>query len=109
MSSPRYHSLKLEIAKLEKKFLPTRLTGPITLRQHDFDRGFRLFAHAEIEAYLEDRSREVSLAATRKFGADRKPHIVVLSLLAFEKVQAELSDKFCKASGDSRKSLILKW
>ena len=96
MPSARYRSLVLNIAKLEKRFLPKKLSGPFSLRQHDLARGFRLLAHAEIEAYLEDRARDVSLSALRKFKLTKKPHVVVLSLLAYQMVQSQLSDKYLK-------------
>lgn len=96
MPSARYRTLTSIIARLEKRFLPKRLTGPFSLRRHDFARGFRLLAHAEIEAYVEDRAKEVSLAAVRKFDVDRKPHIVVLSLVAFQLTQSQLSEKYLK-------------
>lgn len=96
MASKRFVSLKRNIASLEKRFLPKQLNGPFTARQHDLARGFRLLAHAEIEAFLEDRAREVSMAAFKKFLLNRKPNLVTMSLLAFEQVQSELSEGFRK-------------
>jgi hypothetical protein len=96
MPSARYRSLKLNVAKLEKRFLPKKLTGPFFMRQHDLARGFRLLAHAEIEAYLEDRAREVSLAAVQKFQANNKPHVVILSLLAWKIIQSEPNEKYLR-------------
>ena len=94
MASARYRILTRNVAKLEQRFLPKLLTGPFTIRQHDLARGFRLLAHAEIEAYLEDRAKEISLAAVQKFQADKKPHVVVLSLIAWKIVQTELNEKY---------------
>jgi hypothetical protein len=96
MPSARYKTLISNVAKLERRFLPKRLTGPFTIRQHDLARGFRLLAHAEIEAYLEDRAKEISLEAVRRFQSNRKPHAVTLSLVAHCIVQGELTDKYLK-------------
>ncbi|HMB84124.1 MAG TPA: HEPN domain-containing protein [Terriglobales bacterium] len=76
--------------------MPKKLTGPFSNRQHDLARGFRLLAHAEIEAYLEDRSGEVALTAVRQFMADRKPRPVVWSLVSFQLVQEQLTDNHLK-------------
>jgi|ERR1700674_244880 len=92
MPSARYRSLDLNTARLVKRFLPKRLTGPFSDRQHDLARGFRLLAHAEIEAYLEDRSRDVARAAVRQFKVDGKPRPVVWSLVSFQLVKGELTE-----------------
>jgi hypothetical protein len=94
MPSARYRSLQLNVARLEKRFLPRKLTGPFTDREHDLARGFRLLAHAEIEAYLEDRAKDVAQASVRQFKVDRKPKTVVWCLVAFQLVQNELDEKY---------------
>jgi len=96
MASARYRSLQLNVARLGKRFLPKKLTGPFTGRQHDLARGFRLLAHAEIEAYLEDRARDVARGAVRQFQASGKPTIVIWSLISFQLVQSELNEDYLK-------------
>ncbi len=96
MASARYRSLQLNVARLEKRFLPKKLSGPFTDRQHDLARGFRLLAHAEVESYLEDRCRAVARTAVRQFKTDGKPRLVVWSLISFQLVQSELNENHFK-------------
>lgn len=96
MPSARYRSLQLNVARLEKRFLPAKLTGPFTDQQHDLARAFRLLAHAEIEAYLEDRAAAVAKASYDRFKIDRVPRKVVWCLTAFLIVQAELTDNYLR-------------
>jgi hypothetical protein len=59
-------------------------------------RGYRLLAHAEIEAYLEDKARLCANESQRRFRADGKPRTVVMSVLAFHSPQKAASAKQIK-------------
>jgi hypothetical protein len=64
---------------LPKTFSPT---GDYTERQQDRARGYRLLAHAEIESYLEDISRETVTHAIKEWKANSKPSFVIISFIA---------------------------
>ena len=54
-------------------------------------RSFRLLAHAEIEAFLEDRAQVIADEAVRKWRSDGRPRRVLLGLLVFNAKPEELS------------------
>jgi hypothetical protein len=85
MASARFLQLFRRAKKLRKTFLPKNFspTGVYSPRQLDLARAYRLLVHAEIESYLEDRSRNLVMRATRQFKSDRRPRKVVLNLLSF--------------------------
>lgn len=85
MASARFLQLSRRAKKLRKTFLPKNFspTGVYSPRQLDLVRAYRLLVHAEIESYLEDRSRDLVVRAVRKFKIDRRPRRVVLNLLSF--------------------------
>lgn len=58
--SKRFIELKGRLVELRQNLLPVKFsaTGDYTDIQMDHARGYRLLAHAEIESYLEDVSRE---------------------------------------------------
>ncbi len=98
MPSARFRALTQRIQQLEKRFLPRSVspTGVYSDRQLDLVRGYRLLAHAEIEAYLEDKARAVANNSIAMFRADGKPRHVLMSLLAFHFIQTEMSEKRIK-------------
>jgi hypothetical protein len=85
MASARFLQLARRAKKLRQIFLPKNFspTGVYSPRQLDLVRAYRLLVHAEIESYLEDRSRDLVIRATSQFKSDRKPRKVVLNLLSF--------------------------
>jgi hypothetical protein len=56
--SVRYRVLTRELNRLRTRFLPRRFsaTGSYTPRQLELTYAYRVFAHAEIEDYFEDRA-----------------------------------------------------
>lgn len=57
-------------------------TGDYSERQLDRARGFRLLAHAEIEAFIEDITLSAAKSAVAEWVKNRKPSEVILCLLA---------------------------
>jgi hypothetical protein len=94
MASARFLQLTRRANKLRRIFLPANFspTGVYSARQLDLARAYRLLVHAEIESYLEDRSKDVVIRAMRQFKSDRKPRKVVLNLLSFHSRVKPLSD-----------------
>lgn len=58
-------------------------TGSYSERQFDRVRGFRLLAHAEIEACIEDLAMSAINSAYKAWKTDRKPRQCLLSLVAY--------------------------
>jgi len=58
--SRRFKGLISRVARLQEHFLPRQFspTGQYTLKQYDLAKAYVLLVHAEIEAFLEDRSRD---------------------------------------------------
>jgi len=82
--SKRFIELKGRLVELRQNLLPVKFsaTGDYTDIQMDHARGYRLLAHAEIESYLEDVSRETVTNAIRewkKSGISSKPLIAFLA------------------------------
>lgn len=82
--SARFKEMRSRLKELRKHMLPTTFspTGNYTERQQDHARGYRLLAHAEIEAYLEDVSRATVTEAIRRWkngGQPSKPLIAFLT------------------------------
>jgi hypothetical protein len=97
MPSARYRALEQRIQQLEKRLLPPKsATGSYSPLQLDLVRGYRLLAHAEIEAYLEDKARLCANESLRRFRVDSKPRTVVMTLLAFHSPQKGVSAKQLK-------------
>jgi hypothetical protein len=73
--SARFKEMRSRLKELRKHMLPTTFspTGNYTERQQDHARGYRLLAHAEIEAYLEDVSRATVTEAIRRWKNEGQP------------------------------------
>ena len=83
--SSKYRGLRTRIRELRDHLLPKYFdpTGTYTDRQIDRARGFRLLAHAEIEAYLEEVVLET---ANKAFDAWRQRGVItqpLMSLVAY--------------------------
>ena len=80
---------KSRIALLPSKFDPTGFyRNPDKVHYRALS--FRIMVHAEIESYLEDRSREVLDAAWTHWKANRVPSETVICLLGFSEVALKL-------------------
>jgi len=85
MASARFRLLERRLHKLRQRFLPAVFspTGDYADEELDHARGYRLLAHAEIEAFIEDRCREIANATIKTFRVDRRPRTVLLNILSF--------------------------
>ncbi len=108
MPSARYRELARRVTKLRHHFLPAAFsaTGSYTERDLDRARGFRLLAHAEIEAYLEDRARTIVNTAFKNWKSDRKPREVILKLLTFHLEQKSVSQQELKEEHAGRRQRL---
>jgi RiboL-PSP-HEPN len=83
--SARFRVLTKELNRLRKLFLPRIFskTGPYSTRQIELTYAYRVFAHAEIEAYFEDRVWETAIIAKQNWDDTGKASRVLICLLAF--------------------------
>jgi len=82
--SVRFRTLTRELGRLKKQFLPKiSPTGLYSDRQLALTLAYRVLAHAEIEAYLEERVWEVVINAKRDWDNTRKTRRTLICLLAF--------------------------
>jgi hypothetical protein len=83
--SLRLRQLERRLAELRRFMLPARFesTGSYTDRQFDRARGYRLLAHAEIEACIEDLALSVIQTAYNSWRLDYRPRHSILTLLAY--------------------------
>lgn len=92
--SLRHRVLLRAITKSRRALLPSRFSPTGTYRRpervHYRAICFRILVHAEIESYLEDRSREVLDAAWKHWKATRTPSETVVCLLGFSEVALKL-------------------
>lgn len=81
--SVRFKEMRSRLKELRKHMLPTTFspTGNYTERQQDHARGYRLLAHAEIEAYLEDVSRATVTEAIRRWKKEGQPSKPLIAFL----------------------------
>lgn len=81
--SQRFRDLSKELTRLKKQFIPKiSPTGIYSDRQLALTVGYIVLAHAEIEAYLEDRVWEVVINAKKDWDAG-KTRRTLICLLAF--------------------------
>ncbi|WP_406700856.1 hypothetical protein V5E97_18880 [Singulisphaera sp. Ch08] len=92
--STRYRELRKAITKSRHALLPSKFDPTGTYRNPDKVHyralSFRIMVHAEIEAYLEDRSREVLDAAWKHWKATRVPSETIICLLGYSEVALKL-------------------
>jgi hypothetical protein len=82
--SVRFRTLTKELSRLKKQFLPKiSPTGLYSDRQLALTLAYRVLAHAEIEAYLEDRVWEVAINAKKDWDNTGKTRRTLICLLAF--------------------------
>ena len=85
-TSRRFKILKYELRQLRNSFLPKRFDSTkIEYSDRMLTRfiAYRVFAHAEIESYLEDRARDTAIFAIKVWKERKITSKVLLSLLAF--------------------------
>lgn len=89
--SKRFRMLKKELNRLRQYFLPKKFDplGSYTERQLTHATAYRMLVHAEIEAYLEDRVKEVADAAIQEWSKSSKVSRTLLALLAFSGMELE--------------------
>lgn len=104
--SPRYRVLEKGITQLRRRWLPRKLdpTGTYPDRIHDKAVAFRIFAHAEVEQYVEDRVKEVALTHMRAWKSDQKTSRVILGLVGYYSGERKAIVN-TKSSGSSLKSI----
>lgn len=85
MAEPRrIRQLRSRLKALNRHLLPKpSTTGSYTPRQYDATRGFRVLAHAEIEACLEALAKQTLDGAYRGWTTDGKGRNALLALLAY--------------------------
>jgi hypothetical protein len=83
--SARFRELQTRITELRQRVLPKSFdpTGSYPARIHDRARGFRLLAHAEIEACLEDLAVDTVNAVYTDWLQDRRPRTTLTALATF--------------------------
>lgn len=83
-SSSRFRTLTKELNRLKRQFLPKiNPMGIYSDRHLALTIAYRVLAHAEIEAYFEDRVGEVAIDAVKDWKNRGKISRTLLSLLAF--------------------------
>jgi RiboL-PSP-HEPN len=83
-SSSRFRTLTKELNRLKRQFLPKiNPMGIYSDRQLALTIAYRVLAHAEIEAYLEDRVKETAINAVKDWKNRYETSRTLLSLLAF--------------------------
>jgi RiboL-PSP-HEPN len=82
--SQRFRELQKRLTELRRHLLPrTSLTGAYTARQYDRVRAFRLLAHAEIEACVEDLVFKVATESFQRWKLDSRPRTCLVALVAY--------------------------
>lgn len=82
--SARYKQLLKRISELDANLLPAvSPTGTYTQAEYDRTRAYRVLAHAEIEACLEDLVHDVADQAFRRWAKDGRSRRPLLGLLAY--------------------------
>lgn len=85
--SIRLQELEARLSELRRHLLPRALssTGQYSDRVYDRARAYRLLAHAEVEACIEDLASGVVNTAFNHWFLDRRPRACLISLLAYHK------------------------
>lgn len=93
--SARFRKLSGRLHSLRRNMLPATFspTGDYSDRQLDRARGFRLLAHAEIEAFLEDIGLDKAKEAVDQWKASKKTNDALFCLVAHYHVGFDVSDE----------------
>jgi hypothetical protein len=86
MVSPRFEMLSARILELRSNLLPEEFepTGLYSVQVHESARAFRLLAHAEFEAFIEDRAQQIVTRAVSEWLSRGSIRLSLLALVAFE-------------------------
>lgn len=105
--SKRFKTLEQELKKLQKYFLPRQFsfTGNYSEKQIALTVAYRVLAHAEIEAYLEDRVLEIHDHAMRIWKQDKKATKTLTSLFAFLNSKPDIFSDLSKLDEESSKKI----
>ncbi len=89
--SLRFRQLTKELNRLKKQFLPRKFSeiNDYSERQLALTFAYRVFAHAEIESYLEDRVWDTVLTAKKIWDNQGKASGVLLCVIAFSGQEME--------------------
>ena len=89
--SLRFRQLTKELNRLKKQFLPRKFSeiNDYSERQLALTFAYRVFAHAEIESYLEDRVWDTVLTAKKIWDNQGKARGVLLCVIAFSGQEME--------------------
>jgi hypothetical protein len=86
-NSKRFKYLEVRLKQLERTFIPAiKVSGNYNKNELDQIRAFRLLAHAEIEAFLEDRAKSIMSKYFINWKNKNRASIVIMNLLCFSKV-----------------------
>lgn len=93
--SIRFRELSKRLHELRRNMLPQKFspTGDYSDRQLDRARGFRVLAHAEIEAFLEDLGFEKAKSVVESWKATKSTTDSLFCLVSHYHVGFELSDE----------------
>jgi hypothetical protein len=106
--SLRFRQLTKELNRLKKQFLPRKFSeiNDYSERQLALTLAYRVFAHAEIESYLEDRVWDTVLLAKNIWDNQGKASRVLLCVIAFSGQEMENSpDTITPLKGNKNVSL----
>jgi len=83
-NSKRYHQLSSRLSILKNHFLPKQFspTGTYSRKQLDLARGYRLLAHAEVEAFIEDIAWDALLKKVALWKSKRKASDLIICFLS---------------------------
>ena len=101
--SKRFTNLESELFRLKEQFLPEiSPTGSYTDRETALTIAYIVLAHAEIEAYFEDRVWEIALHSKKKWVSERLASRTLITLLAFSGQKMELPPDTLTAAKGSK-------
>lgn len=85
MTTARFRILRSQITSLRRNLLPHRFdpTGTYRPAVYEKSRAFHVLVHAEFEAFVEDRVKEVVLDHLARWNGRRESSRVIAGLLAF--------------------------
>lgn len=81
--SVRYRELARRVNVLERRLPRVNPTGEYSSKQYDSVLAFRLLAHAEVEACIEDLARNALLGAFRAYKLDGRARLPLLAVASF--------------------------
>ena len=88
--------MNARLRELRNHFLPPQfsVTGVYTPRRYDLAAGYRLLAHAEIEACLEAITTAASARCVAEWKNKRRIGLTTVSLLAYSQIHHDIPESF---------------